>query len=66
MSPGVLVGNMVVRAPQARQRVARGEREARSPWNRSKKEVQAWKADRNGQECLSPLRGKVATENPTD
>jgi hypothetical protein len=27
------VGNMVVRAPQARQMVARGEREARSPWN---------------------------------
>jgi hypothetical protein len=29
----ILVGNMVVRAPQARQMVARGEREARSPWN---------------------------------
>jgi hypothetical protein len=28
-----VVGNMVVRAPQARQMVARGERGARSPWN---------------------------------
>jgi hypothetical protein len=56
----VMVGNMAVRAPQARQMVARGEREARSPWNVREKKYRPGRPTETGPECLSPLRGSRA------
>jgi hypothetical protein len=35
-------------APEARQKVARGEREARCPWDPTNKKTKARRADRNG------------------
>jgi hypothetical protein len=47
---------MVVRAPQARQMVARGEREARNPWNVRKKKYRPGRPTETGQRvCRSSL-----------
>jgi hypothetical protein len=48
---------MVVRAPQARQMVARGEREARSPWNVREKKYRPGRPTETGQRGCRPAGG---------
>jgi hypothetical protein len=55
----ILVGNMVVRAPQARQMVARGEREARNPWNVRKKKYRPGRPTETGQRVCRPCGARA-------